>query len=123
MSKVFETEWIFEAFSSELSFFKKRMFGSLAAYLDGKIVAVISESEKEPEWNGFLIPTEFEHHSQLLKSFPFLSPHQILKKWLFLPSSDPYFEERAIKISQRIALRDPLFGVTPKPKKPKGKKL
>ena len=34
--RVFENEWIFQAFENDPSFFTKRMFGGLAAYLFGR---------------------------------------------------------------------------------------
>ncbi len=119
LAKHFETEWFFESFASDLTFIKKRMFGSLAAYLDGKIVAVLSENHSDEVWNGILLPTELQSHTDLLNQYPFLENHKILKKWLFLPATDFHFEERALRLAARIAARDPLFGVVPKEKKAK----
>jgi hypothetical protein len=120
LAKHFETEWFFESFASDLTFIKKPMFGSLAAYLDGKIVAVLSENHMAEVWNGILLPTELQSHTDLLSQYPFLESHKILKKWLFLPATDSHFEERALRLAARIAARDPLFGVVPKAKKEKG---
>lgn len=116
MAKHFETEWFFESFALDLTFIKKRMFGSLAAYLDGKIVAVLSENRMDEVWNGILLPTEHQSHLDLLDQYPFLENHKILKKWLFLPATDLHFEEHALRLAARIAARDPLFGVVPKEK-------
>jgi hypothetical protein len=38
--KPFDNEWIFEAFEQHRSFFTKRMFGGLAAYLFGRQMMV-----------------------------------------------------------------------------------
>lgn len=122
LAKYFETEWFFESFASDLTFIKKRMFGSLAAYLDGKIVAVLSESPTDEVWNGILFPTELQSHTDLLSQYPFLENHKILKKWLFLPATDFHFEERALRLAAKIAARDPLFGVVPKTKRAKREK-
>lgn len=127
MAKVFGLRWAFEAFEQDSTFITKRMFGSLAAYVNGKMVMLLSENPGEREyrgkiydfdiWNGVLLPTERQHHPQLQKDYPELRPHPVLPKWLYLPMNDDDFEETISEISQRIARNDSLFGVYPQPKK------
>jgi hypothetical protein len=48
--KAFDNEWIFEAFEQHRSFFTKRMFGGLAAYLFGRQMMVLVEPTKTGRW-------------------------------------------------------------------------
>jgi hypothetical protein len=41
--RTFDNEWIFKAFENHASFFTKRMFGGLAAYLFGRQMLVLVE--------------------------------------------------------------------------------
>lgn len=40
--KAFDNEWIFQAFEHHPSFFTKRMFGGLAAYLFGRLMMLLT---------------------------------------------------------------------------------
>jgi hypothetical protein len=95
------------------------MFGCLAAYVHGRLMAVAAD--REAPWNGLLVPTSKEHHASLIKDFPALSPHPVLGKWLFLRSDHEDFEEIASIVIEVMAEGDPRLGVEPKEKK-KGKK-
>lgn len=96
------------------------MFGCEAAYLGDRLVLVAADG-KEP-WNGMLLPTEREHHSELISLFSNLAPHEVLGKWLYLSQTDPLFEETALDVISRIDSQDPRFGVCAKRKQPKGKR-
>lgn len=98
------------------------MFGGLASYLDGRLVMVLAEDESDLAWYGILLPTEREYHADLMRAFPQLRPHEILKKWLFLPGSHEEFEEVATAIGRLIQRRDPRFGVVPIRKRKKARK-
>lgn len=96
------------------------MFGCRAAWLHGKIVAVLADG-KSP-WNGLLVPTEREHHEGLRKRWPELRPHPVLGKWLWIAETSPDFESTAAAIAERIRKQDPWLGAVPKPKKTTKKK-
>lgn len=124
--KQFGLIWAFEAFENMPSFFSKRMFGGLAAYLHDKMVLVLVENPGDKEyrnkkfdfdiWNGVLLPTEREFHQSLKQDYPNLIQHPVLGKWLYLPMDSEEFEESLLKISEFIASKDPRFGVFPKNK-------
>ena len=125
--KEFTTTWAFEAFDRDPSFFQKRMFGGLAAYLHGRMVMVLAEDPGEKSyrgkdygvdlWDGILLPTERGFHSALFKEFPALSPHPVLGKWLYLSAGEDHFETIAVSIADRIAAGDERFGIEPRMKK------
>ena len=50
-------------------------------------------------------------------------PHSVLPKWLYLPESVEDFETSAQEIVEAIRINDPKFGVEPKEKVPKRKKI
>ncbi|MCB0392576.1 MAG: hypothetical protein KDD58_14905 [Bdellovibrionales bacterium] len=126
MAKFFSLTWAFEAFEDSPTFFTKRMFGGLAAYVEGKMVLVIFENPDDREyrgkvynfdlWNGILLPLERKVHATLINDFPELINHPVLPKWLYLPMSNEYFETTIETISSLIAKNDPRFGIYPQTK-------
>jgi len=106
---------LWEPLESDATFVLRSMFGSKAIYLDGRMVLCFS-SNAEP-WRGMLICTAKEHHPSLIDSFPALTPHPQLGKWLYLPESNDAFENVAKKIVRLVRNRDPRIGVIPPPKK------
>ena len=46
--KTFDNEWILEAFAGRATFFTKRMFGGLAAYLHERQMLVLVEPTNRP---------------------------------------------------------------------------
>lgn len=117
MKRINRHRWVFEPLEDLPTFEERRMFGSLAAYLNGLLVLVLSDAE-EP-WRGVLVPTERESHAALIAEFSSLVPHPILPKWLYLPESAPSFERDAQRLVQRIRLLDPRIGVVPEKRRPK----
>lgn len=117
--KAHSLDWLVERLESKPTYLRRKMFGCEAVYLEGRLVLVIAEGE-EP-WNGILLPTDREHHSAIMKKHRSLQPHRILGKWLYLSQADPYFEEEAPSIIERIEKGDPLLGIEPKPKRRKPK--
>jgi hypothetical protein len=107
--------WLWEPLERDATFVLRSMFGSRAIYLDGKMVSCVSANE-EP-WRGILICTDRDHHPSLIESFPALTPHPHLSKWLYLPESNDAFETIAKKIVRLVRNRDPRIGVVPSPKK------
>jgi hypothetical protein len=122
--KTFEHEWIFGAFVEHPTFFTKRMFGGLAAYLFERQMLLLVEPTKSGrwKWHGVLVCTAHEHHASIQNEFPALMPHQILQKWLFIDSTHEDFESTMEAVAKKIAMNDKRFGILPKSPKPgKGK--
>jgi hypothetical protein len=113
--KSFEHEWILDAFAEHRTFFSKRMFGGLAAYLFDRQMLVLVEPTKSGrwKWHGVLICTGYEHHASIQAEFPALEPHDVLRKWLFIDSRHDDFESTMEAVARRIARDDPRFGIVP----------
>jgi hypothetical protein len=113
--KTFDNEWIFEAFGDHPTFFTKRMFGGLAAYLFGRQMLVLAEPTKTGrwQWHGVLVCTHHEHQPSICADFRALAPHAVLRKWLFLDSRHAAFEATMEAVAARIAANDPRFGIEP----------
>jgi hypothetical protein len=122
--KVFDNEWILEAFDGHPTFFTKRMFGGLAAYLFGRQMLLLVEPTKTGRWrwHGVLICTDHEHHASIRLELPALTPHEILRKWLFVDSTHPDFEVTMESVTKRMARNDPRFGILPRAGKLRGRK-
>ncbi|MCM8774800.1 MAG: hypothetical protein NC930_00355 [Candidatus Omnitrophica bacterium] len=122
--KEFNTTWAFEPFDRDPTFFQKRMFGCLGAYVHGRMVMVLSEDPGDKSyrgksysfdiWDGILLPTERVFHESLMHQFPALVEHPVLGKWLYLPAQHDDFENVAVEIARLIAQGDKRFGVDPK---------
>ena len=115
-SKAFDNEWILDAFAGRPTFFTKRMFGGLAAYLHERLMLVLVEPTKTGrwKWHGVLIGTDHEHHASIRADFPALAPHGFLRKWLYIDSAHRQFESTMEAVTQRMARNDPRFGVVPR---------
>ena len=118
--KTFDNEWILDAFVARPTFFTKRMFGGLAAYLHGRLMLVLVEPTKTGrwKWHGVLVGTAHEHHASIRTDFPALAPHGFLRKWLYLDSTHPDFEPTMDGVIKRMARNDRRFGVAPRTGKP-----
>ena len=121
--RTFDNEWIFQAFENDPSFFTKRMFGGLAAYLFGRLMMVLVEPTKTGrwKWHGVLICTERAHHPAIIQDFPQLAAHDVLKKWLYIDSHHEDFEPTMERLAEAIARDDPRFGVHPHVKNEKAR--
>lgn len=117
--KTFENTWLLEVFDGHRSFFTKRMFGGLAAFLHGRQMLLLVEPTKTGrwKWHGVLICTAHAHHTAILKDFPELAPHDVLKKWLYIDSRHDEFEPVMERVAQAMARDDPRFGILPRPPK------
>ncbi|GIL21248.1 MAG: hypothetical protein BroJett041_23620 [Candidatus Jettenia caeni] len=112
---------------------RKRMFGGLSYYIDGKMMLVMFEdtttrsykNKKFPYaiWNGCLLPLEREFHAQLIKAFPALSPHPVLGKWLYLPLETENFDDIIERIINHLSRHRDIWGIYPKSKKTSKKKV
>lgn len=121
--KIFENEWVLQLFEQEPSFFTKRMFGGLAVYLFGRMMMVLVEPTKTGrwKWHGVLVCTEQAQHAGIIKEFPGLAPHDVLKKWLYIDSRYEEFEPTMERMAKTIARDDQRFGVQPRSKKARSK--
>jgi hypothetical protein len=97
------------------------MFGGLAVYLFGRQMMVLVEPTKTGrwKWHGVLICTEHAHHAAIIESFPRLSPHNVLKKWLYIDSRHDDFEPTMERVAEAIARDDQRFGIQPRPREKK----
>ncbi len=122
--KTFDNEWIFEAFTGRPTFFTKRMFGGLAAYLHERMMLVLVEPTKTGrwKWHGVLVGTEREHHASIQADFPALMPHGVLRKWLYIDSMDDDFESTMEAVAKCMARNDRRFGVVPRNARPRARK-
>jgi hypothetical protein len=118
--KKFKHEWIFETFLEQPTFFTRRMFGGLAAYLFERQMLLLVEPTKSGrwKWHGVLVCTDYQHHASIQAEFPVLTPHEVLRKWLFIDSTHEEFESTMEAVAKHVASNDPRFGVLPKSPKP-----
>jgi hypothetical protein len=103
-------QWVLDALCEQPSFFQKRMFGSEACYLHGRLVLALTSGADEP-WRGILVPTSKVHHRSLRQEFSGLQVHPVLRKWLYLPEVFDDFEETANSLIDRIVANDIRIGV------------
>ena len=113
--KTFEHEWILEPLSGHRTFFTKRMFGGLAAYLFERQMLVLVEPTKTGrwKWHGVLVCTSDEQHESIRAEFPALRPHAVLRKWLYVESAHEDFESTMEGVAKCLARNDPRFGIEP----------
>lgn len=117
--RTFDNEWILESFEHHPSFFTKRMFSGLAAYVFGRMMMVLVEPARTGrwKWHGVLICTERTQQPAIIAEFPGLAPHDVLNKWLYMDSRHADFEQTMERVAQAIGRGDQRFGVRPNPKK------
>jgi hypothetical protein len=115
--KAFDNEWIFEPFERHATFFTKRMFGGLAAYVHDRQMLVLVEPTKTGrwKWHGVLVCTDFLHQPSIRADFPALAPHDVLKKWLWIDSAHDDFEATMSGVARLVARNDVRFGISPRP--------
>jgi hypothetical protein len=93
------------------------MFGSLAVYVEDKIVLLLRDRPQNAGDNGVWLATTREHHESLRCEFPHMRSIQLLGKavtqWQVLPVDAPDFEEAAMHLCELILARDPRIGKTP----------
>jgi len=113
--KPFDNEWILDAFAGRPTFFTKRMFGGLAAYVHERQMLVLVQPTKTGrwKWHGVLVCTGQEHHASIRAEFPALIPHTVLRKWLYIDSAHEDFESTMEAVARRMAKDDRRFGIVP----------
>jgi len=109
--------WIFDAFEQDATYLRKKMFGCDAAYVDGRLCLVAAD--RDAPWNGLLVCTAQDQHASLVAEIPALRPHPVLGKWLYVPQTDPAFEDTVQAVTSLVRNRDARIGVEPKPRKPR----
>lgn len=107
--------WVFDPLERDPTFVRKRMFGSDAAYIDGRLC--LTAGDRDEPWNGMLVCTTQDHHAALMQEMPALRPHSVLGKWLYVSQTDPAFESTVAKATALVLARDARIGVEPKPKR------
>jgi hypothetical protein len=122
--RTFDNEWILEAFAGRPTFFTKRMFGGLAAYLHERQMLVLVEPTKTGrwKWHGVLVCTSHADQASICVDFPALRPHRVLRKWLYIDSMDEEFESTIQAVATRMARNDRRFGIVPRSARLKGRK-
>ena len=113
--KPFDNAWILDAFADHSTFFTKRMFGGLAAYLFGRQMLVLVEPTRTGrwQWHGVLICTDHTRHAAIRTTFPALKPHDVLKKWLYIDSRHAQFERTMEGVAAAMSRDDGRFGIQP----------
>ena len=119
--KQYPLHWIVEPLMEEPSYLEKPMFGCLVIYMHGRLSLLLS-SDEEP-WNGLLIPTDHQFHESIRQDFSNVVQHPVLKKWLYLSEASDDFETIASEIVTSIKMNDQRFGVEPKERKKRPKRL
>ena len=122
--KPFEHEWILDGIAEHRTFVTKRMFGGLAVYLYERLMLLLVEPTKSGRWtwHGVLVCTEREHHASIQADFPAVTPHHVLRKWLFVDSAHEDFESTMEAVAKRVARNDPRFGIVPKDSKTRNRR-
>jgi len=122
--RTFDNEWILEAFAGRPTFFTKRMFGGLAAYLHERQMLVLVEPTKTGrwKWHGVLVCTSHADQASICADFPALRPHRVLRKSLYIDSMDEEFESTIQAVATRMARNDRRFGIVPRSARLKGRK-
>jgi len=100
------------------------MFGSLAVYVDEKIVFLLrrKQDRKTLRDDGIWVATMPEHCASLKRDFPTLRPIELFagsgragfSAWLNLPEDEEGFEEAALQACRLVIAGDPRIGKVPK---------
>jgi hypothetical protein len=115
-------ELIFESKASA-EWVRKPMFGGYAYYFKGMLVIVLMESPGEKSyrgqkydfeiWNGVLFPVEWENQANILKKYPHLLQHPVLKKWLYWPQDMEGFDSGVEEILREMSRGNVHWGIVP----------
>jgi hypothetical protein len=112
--------FVLEALAS-VSPWTRPMFGSVAVYVEEKIVLILRDRPEGVADHGVWLATTAIHHESLRQEFPNMRSIQIfgtnVTGWQVLPADAPDFEESALRACELIAARDPRIGKFPKPRR------
>lgn len=108
--------FVLDAIAS-VSPYTRSMFGSLAVYVQDKIVLLLRDRPVSLADNGVWLATTVEHHESLQREFPNMRSIQVLGKqvtgWQVLPMDAPDFESAALRACELILAGDPRIGKVP----------
>jgi hypothetical protein len=94
------------------------MFGSLAVYVEDKIVFILRERDAGPQDNGVWLATTQEHHASLQHLFPHMRSIRIFGRsvtgWQVLPTDAPDFESASLQACALVVAGDARIGKVPK---------
>lgn len=111
---------------SSLAPYTNPMFGTVAVYIENKIVLALRDKSVSLEDNGVWLATSSEHHKSLQKDFPSMRSIAMFGSgptgWQVLPADADDFEEAVLKACQFILAEDPRIGKIPKAKMKKAGK-
>lgn len=121
-----ELKWI-ESLLPEEGYRRRGMFGGFGYYIDDKIVLLTFESpggnrtyKKKTYpfdfWNGCMFPVDLGVQEKALQQCPFLVPHPILPKWLYLPIETENFDELVETVLAYVNRPHSIWGSVPKGK-------
>ncbi|KHD87542.1 MAG: hypothetical protein OM95_13955 [Bdellovibrio sp. ArHS] len=124
-----ELKWV-EELLPEGDYRRKAMFGGFIYYIDEKAVLLIFETEGGSRtykgkkydfdlWNGCMFPVDKEFQAEALNLCPFLTPHPILPKWLYLPLHTENFDEHVTTALKQVLRPHSFWGSIPKAKNKK----
>lgn len=127
-----ELKWV-EGLLPEDGYRRKAMFGGFSYYIDERMVLLTFESPGGSRkykgqsynfdlWNGCMFPVDHDFSATALKTCPFLVPHPILPKWLYLPVETENFDELVEEVLKHVLRPHSLWGSIPKSKTKKTKK-
>jgi hypothetical protein len=98
--------------------YTRPMFGSIAVYIETKIVLILRDRPSYPADNGVWLATIEPHHESLRCEFPYMRSIGLfgtpVTSWQVLPVDSPDFEEAALRACELILAKDPRIGKVPK---------
>jgi hypothetical protein len=65
------------------------------------------------KWHGVLVCTTYDDQASIRADFPALTPHDVLRKWLFVDSKHDEFESTMEAVAGCMSRNDPRFGIVP----------
>ncbi|HEY1802216.1 MAG TPA: hypothetical protein VGG46_14925 [Terriglobales bacterium] len=115
--KAIPHEFVLDALAP-LPFETRPLFGTLAVYVNDKIVfALRDKRDAAADDDGLWLATTKEHHKSLRQDFPNMRSIRVLGKkvtgWQLLPADAPDFEESALLACEFVIAGDPRIGKVP----------
>ena len=104
----------------------RRMFGSIAVYVDDKLVFIFCDREQMPHDRGIWVCIPDSYCTQMKGKYPALRGVSFFENedsaWQCLSKDEPHFEELALEFCNLIRKGDPAIGRTPKVKNKRASK-
>ena len=102
--------------------YTKPMFGCTAVYVGEKIVLILRDRPKHPEYNGVWVATTAEHHATLRAELPSLRSIGLLGEttgWQYIPADGLAFEDEVLRACALVRAADARIGKVPKRRTPR----